>query len=552
MISMRTRICFMVISALFFSSMLFSQNNDGVKKISSSYDRSSITVLYMQFQDEGHSQGVKEKVENLSISDKYYNNNLAQVSFSAPFSRNTSVISDEIKNYLNEQNVGRQVISKWYARQSDGAMSMDLIFERGMFNATDAAFIKAQSTKLGNAVLQDYGNRLIERSYILVLDYESVKTMNELKMPKMKGWKSTVTGYLFKINYNEEIQNALYDSWIYPEDSQSVRDEKNKKFEQINFSLNFVTKTTVYATASQAEGASQLGRLLKEKSEDELLSEMVQKGYDETLYYLEKNHEDFMVKTTIYQVGPIRAKIGKKEGLKCDNRYFAYEYVYDEKTNSSKPKMRGVIRATSQIVDNRQVAKGDMPTSKFYQTAGRKLKTGYLLRQQNDYGVEITAGYEFGEVGGAYARLDARLGRFIGIKALFLYIDGGAEVKKYFDPYVGGQENDIMFYRYSAGVAKGFMLTRNVELRPYVGFGQEVATYKDWDDVGGDLKVLYLKGGANLALNLKHNIQVVGGVGYFSFVSNAENDNGDTELGWGDIFKDREGVTAMAGLKIMF
>jgi len=554
MISMRTRGCFMVISALFFSSMLFSQNNDGVKRISSSYDRSSITVLYMQFQDEGHSQEVKEKVENLSISDKYYNNNLAQVSFSAPFSRNTSVISDEIKNYLNEQNVGRQVISKWYARQSDGAMSMDLIFERGMFNATDAAFIKAQSTKLGNAVLQDYGNRLIERSYILVLDYESVKTMNELKMPKMKGWKSTVTGYLFKINYNEETQNALYDSWIYPEDSQSVKDEKNKKFEQINFSLDFVTKTTVYTTASQAEGTSQLGRLLKEKSEDELLSEMVQKGYDETLYYLEKNYEDFMVKTTIYQVGPIRAKIGKKEGLKCDNRYFAYEYVYDEKTNSSKPKMRGVIRATSQIVDNRQVAKGDMPTSKFYQTAGRKLRTGYLLRQQNDYGIEITAGYEVGEVGGAYARLDARLGRYIGIKSLFLYIDGGAEVKEYEYTYPsqGIETNDIMFYRYSAGVAKGFMITRNVELRPYVGFGQEVATYKDWEDAGGDLKVLYVKGGANLALNLKHNIQIVGGAGYFSFVSNAENDNGDTEIAWKDVFKDREGVAVMAGLKIMF
>lgn len=549
---MRFRNLFLAIAALLLTNSLFSQNNESIRKIPSTYDRSSITILYMQFPDENHSQDVKAKIGSLAISDKYYNNNLNQLSFSAPFSRGTPKISDEIKNYLNEQKVGRSVISKWYARQSDGTMTMDLIFERGMFNATDAAFIKAQSTKLGNAVLQDYGNRLIERSYVLVLDYESVKTMKEAKMPKMKGWKSTVTGYLFKINYNDETQNALYESWIYPEDSQSVKDEKNKKFEQINFAIEYVAKTTVYATASQAEGTTQLGRLIKEKSEDELLLEMVQKGYDETLYFLEKNHEDFMVKTTIFQVSPIRAKIGKKEGLKCDNRYFAYEYVYDEKTNSSKPKMRGVIRATSKIVDNRQVAKGDSPTSKFYQTAGRRLKTGYLLRQQNDYGIEITAGYEFGEVGGAYARLDARLGRYIGIKSLFLYVDGGAEVKKYIDPYILGQENDIMFYRYSAGVAKGFMLTRNVELRPYVGFGQEVATYKDWDDAAGDLKVLYVKGGANLALNLKHNIQVVGGAGYFSFVSNAENDNGDTEIAWEDIFKDRGGVTAMAGLKIMF
>lgn len=549
------RLRFLIVPALMFSNLLFSQSGEIIKKIPSTYDRSSITILYMQFLGENHSQEVKGKVENLAISDKYYNNNLGQVFFSAPFSRNTSDISDEIKNHLNEQKVGRDVISKWYARQDDGTMTMDLIFDRGMFNATDAAFIKAQSTKLGNAVLQDYGNRLIERSYILVLDYESVQTMKEAKMEKTsRGWKSTVNGYLFKINYNEEVQNAVYDSWIYSNDTPAIREEKNNKFNQIEFPIEFITKTSLLVTSTQSAESTNLGRLVKQKSDDELLTELVQKGYDEILYNLEKGYEDFMVKTNIYQVSPIRAKIGKKEGLKCDNRYFAYEYVYDEKTNSSKPKMRGVIRATSQIVDNRQVAKGDMPTSKFYQTAGRRLKTGYLLRQQNDMGIEVLAGYEFGEVGGGYARLDARLGRYIGIKSLFLYVDGGAQIKKYEYTYPGStvNTNDLLFYRYGGGLAKGFMLTRNIELRPYVGFGQEVATYKDWDDLGGDLKVLYVKGGANLALNLKHNIQVIGGAGYFAFVSNAENDNGDTKLGWGDIFKDREGVTAMAGLKIMF
>lgn len=549
------RLRLLIVPALMFSNFLFSQSGESLKKIPSTYDRSSITLLYMQFSDEKHSQDVKSKVDNLAISDKYYNNNLSQLSFSAPFSRNASAISDDIKNYLNGQKVGRQVIAKWYERQDDGTMTMDLIFERGMFNATDAAYIKAQSTKLGNAVLQDYGNRLIERSYILVLDYESVKSMQDLKLDKTsRGWKATVNGYLFKINYNEEVQNAVYDSWIYSDDTPAIREQKNKKFNETEIPVEFVTKTSVLLTSTQSAETTNLGRFVKQKTDDELLMELVQKGYDEILYELEKTHEDFMVKTTIYQVGPIRAKIGKKEGLKCDNRYFAYEYVYDEKTNSSKPKMRGVIRATSKIVDNRQVAKGDMPTSKFYQTAGRKLKTGYLLRQQNDVGIEILAGYESGEVGGAYARLDARLGRYIGIKALFLYVDGGAQIKEYEYTYPGStvNTNDLLFYRYGGGLAKGFMLTRNIELRPYVGFGQEVATYKDWDDLGGDLKVLYVKAGLNLALNLRHNFQIVGGMGNYTFISNAENDNGDTKLGWGDIFKNREGVSAMAGLKIMF
>ncbi len=164
-----------------------------------------------------------------------------------------------------------------------------------------------------------------------------------------------------------------------------------------------------------------------------------------------------------------------------------------------------MIRATSKIADNRQIAKGEMPTSKFYQTAGRKLHEGYLLRQQNDKGAELLLGYEAGEVGGVYGRADVRLGRFVGIKALFAYAEGGFRLKNYeigFTTYEG-----ISFLHYGAGVAKGFMLTRNVELRPYIGIGQSRQATPT--SLMVFLKVLYLKAGANLALNLKHNIQLM-------------------------------------------
>ncbi len=542
---MKTKSLFVFVLVMFFAKWIVAQDIEATKKIPSTYDRSAVTLFYVQFSNEAHASEIQSKIDKISFSDKYYNNNLNQITLPNAFTRKSHELVESLSKYMNDQQVGRQVISKWYARQDDGTMNMDLIFDRGMFNATDAAYIKAQSTKLGNAVLQDYGNRLIGRSYILVLDYQSIQTMKEAKMSGMKGWKSTVTGYLFKVKYNEETQNAVYDAWIYPEDSPTVKAEKNKKFEQIQVPVEFVTKTTVYVTASQPAEDTQLGRLMKQKSEDELLSEMVQKGYDESLYFLEKNHEDFMVKTTIFQVRPIRAKIGKKEGLKCDNRYFAYEYVYDEKTNTTKPRFRGVIRATSSIVDNRQVAKGDMPTSKFYQTSGRRLRTGYLLRQQNDYGIEATLGFEAGEVGGIYGRVDARMGRYIGVKALFVYVEGGAQMKDY--PVAEG----IAFLHYGAGLAKGLMLTRNVELRPYIGLGQEQATHDDWSDDGA-YKALYLKTGANLALNLKHNFQLMGGMGFYSFIGNAENDNGDTGRLWEELFTDRKGPSAMFGVKFMF
>lgn len=538
---------------------LNAQENKQAQKVPSTYDRSSITFLFLDFPSDNHATDVKGKIEQIVFADKFYNNNVSYLTLPAPFNRGDlgGKKEDFIKQSIESKKIAADIISKWYARKDDGTMSMDLVEERGMFNATDAAFIKAQTTKRGNSMLKDYGNRLIERSYILVLDYKDVLTMAEAKITKMRGWKSTITAYLYKVDYNAEVQNALYDSWIYDDDTPQVKAEKKQKFDQIVFPISYVTQTQLMITSTQVGEGTQLGKFIKQKTDDQLLSELVQKGYDESLYFLEKNYEDFRVKTPIYQTNPIRAKVGKKEGIKTDYRFFAYEYVYDEKTNSSKQKFRGVIRATSKIVDNRQVATGDMGTTKFYQTAGRHLETGYLLQQRNDYGIEVGLGYEAGNVGGVYGRIDARLGRFIGVRSLFLYVEGGAEMKDYtiaFTEYKG-----IAFTHYGAGLAKGFQITRNIELRPYFGVGQEMASHKDFKNTNLDeLKVLYAKGGANLALNLKHNFQVFGGVGFYSFVSNAENKNGDMGVKWSDIFVDENnnkregGASVLVGLRLGF
>jgi len=556
---MNSKLLFVLATSLVPLIGVQAQSIDQAKVIPSTYDRSSLTCLYMKFPGENHVTEIASKFQQVVFSDKYYNNNLANVIFEAPYSRtNTEIVPEvAIKDYLTNQKIAKSVISKWYNRKEDGTMTMDLIFERGMFNASDAEYIKAQTTKRGNALLQDYGNRLIQRSYILVFDFANVKNMSEAKVADQHGWEATVTAYLYKIDFNEEIQAALYDCWIYPEDSPEVKAEKLQKFEQLEIPIEFVTKTTHSLSASQANPDTQLGKLTKQKSDDELLMELVQSGYDETLYYLERKYEDFMVKATIYKVKPIQVKIGKKEGLKCDHRYFVYEYLYDEKTNTVKPVYRGVIRATSKIADNRQLATGEMPTSTFYQTAGRKLQTGYLVRQQNDIGREILAGYEMGEIGGPYGRLDFRLGRFIGLKAFFIYLEGGGQQKEYeyhYPSYTKATTEDVTFIHYGVGLAQGLMLMRNMELRPYIGIGLESASSDEIDKADkGNLSTLFLKFGGNLAINLRHNIQLTGGINYYALIGNASNkDKSDLGIKWDEIFQDRKGLSGLVGLKIMF
>lgn len=515
------------------------------QKVPSSYDRSAITVMVLDFRGGLHATELAAQTQVINFTQKYYNNNLTSLQMAAPFDRAdiTSNKSELIKQALVRNKVTNGIISTWYAQKADGTMSQDLIHERGMFNATDNAFVMAKTTKRGNAELEDYGNRLINRSYILILDYSNLYTMEELKQPSYRGWKSTVNGYLFKINYNKEIQDKLYAAWIYDDDSPEIKADKQQKLSQLEFPLDFVTMSSVNIDASQQkERNSTIKMFLPDKSPEELFADLIQKGYDENLYSLEKKVEDFKVKTTLTNVHPLQAKIGTKEGLLTDYRFFAYEYVYNENTDKTKQKMRGVIRATSNIVDNNRVTTGSTGTSVFYQTAGRKLETGYLLQQRNDNGVEISLGLAFGEIGGLTGRVDYRLGRFVGVQALYAYVGGGVQTQTY-------DYEDYAFLRYEAGLAKGFQLSRNMELRPYAGYGFEKTPY----GLDGTLSSSYWTLGANLSLNLMHNIQVFGGAGFTSFLGTVKDDQGnDFGIAWNDLFTDRGGVTTVFGLKVGF
>ena len=555
---------------LFFLSFLFvvcanSQNVNQTFKVPSTYDRSSISIILLDFPDGNHSAAIREKIANVAFADKYYNNNLSYYALSAPFGRNDLTIkaADLIKKAIDDKKIANEIVSKWYSRKNDGSMSLELIHQRGMFNATDNASLLAKTTKRGNAELEDYGNRLINRSYILVFDFQNLVTASEAKIAGTRGWQSNVVSYLYKIDYSADIQNKVYDAWIYDDDTPQVKADKKSKFEMIQFPISFVASSAASVTAQQLINRSDFLKVLDpDKSEDQLLMQLVQKAYDENLYSLDRKYEDFRVKTTIDQASPIKAKIGKKEGIKTDFRFFAYEYVYDEGTKSTSQKLRGVIRATPNIVDNRQVSTGKSGATQFYQTAGNQLEIGYLLQQRNDIGGELTLGYEVGNIGGVYGRLDIRLGRFVGIPSFFVYLEGGAENKDY-NIYMVPRKG-ISFIHYGLGIAKGIMLTRNIELRPYAGVGQETASHNDFktlalnigtsDDLEG-VKSLYAKGGANIAINIQHNIQFVGGIGYYLFLGKPQNSQGkeSTTFGkWEKLFDKRNGPSILAGIKFGF
>lgn len=551
---MKTNYFFWIALSLIWGKVPAQDLTSASLRIPSTYARNSLTLLVLDCPGEKYNDLVKEKANNIVLSSKFYDNNIEYISMQDPCNSDSIVenSSNLILEQLTKDRVANKIVAKWYSKDKDGNMSLELIHSRGMFNASDEEYLQAKSTKRGNALLEDYGNRLIDRSYILVLHLCDIKTMAAAGVQNMRGWQCIVSALLYKIDYNQNVIDALYNNWIYEEDDSLVRAGKIESLDGLNIPLVFVNGTALTVQKAQSTellNSTVLALVEKPKTDNELFDDLVQASYDETLRELAMIVENFRVVTTIHEMKPIRVKIGRKEGLKVDDRFFAYEYVYDDEKDTITQVLRGVIRSTSKIANNEEVSSGKSPTTRFYQVGGKKLHAGYLLQQDNDEGLEAFFGKEIGEIGGAYARMDGRVGRRFGIRALFVYVEGGINSKKYKNFEENGEKR-YTFLRYGFGIAKGLQLTRNTELRPYIGYGHEQVDIKTSSI--GTLKTVYLRGGSNIAFNLNRYFQIIGGAGYYHTTITKEKDGPRYADKWYELFDGRTGFSLMCGLKLSF
>jgi hypothetical protein len=337
-------------------------------------------------------------------------------------------------------------------------------------------------------------------------------TMQEAGQPELKGWKSHINGYFFKI-------------------------------EQKRATLRFLTMMTDSVDAFQLKERNNTSIMeFSDKTQSELLKDLAQKGYDKMLARTVDRSDGYLGKTVICQTSPIHAEIGKSEGLKTDDRYFVYRLTNDKETNLVKKSFQGVVRATSLIIDNRSLS--SRTTSSFYQTAGRTLHTNDLLEKHKELGMELSLAKEYGEIGGLSGRLDIRLSRFLTSRAFYLYLEGGFQRKSYLIGY-----NVIYdFKRYNIGLSKGMQLTRNIEFRTHLGYGYEFTTERN----NKVFHAPYFKLGANLNVNILHNLQLFGGVGYYINGTFTDALGKSYHFFWHDYFAGREGLTTTYGIKVGF
>ncbi|MFA5972488.1 MAG: hypothetical protein WC780_09075 [Lentimicrobiaceae bacterium] len=570
---------------ILLTTLAFGQNaSEAGKKVKSNepathYDRLSLTYMLLDFGTGNYYSMLKQSFPQLKTDDKYDDNSIRQTMLPSPVSREETlnsfsvdlrtadIVSNKLKDALVKNHIANAVIAKWFSRKDDGSFGVELLQQRGLYNATDADVAAANASKLGKAKLMDAGEGLLNNSFIIVFDVNDLIDMEESynrlqknsKTPISRtknGFQAKVSAYVYKINFNDTINTIFWnDLWANPTDADLAR--RKVKFDNYNFPVTYYTRTTTMVEASQYNPGQALAPKVQ-ATPDQLMLKLLREGVNNNLASIEYKLEEFKVKAAIFSTHPIEAKIGKKEGLKTDHRYFVYEM---EQNSSGKitAKKKGVIRATQHITDNRTVSTGKSKTSRFYQVAGGRLDEGMLLQQRNDAGLALTLGASIGGFGGFDGRLDINLSRLTGAKMptmIKLYIEGG------YDPVetelkIGTSETIstyTSFLRYGAGFGKEFCFAHHFKFQPFAGIGLETAS--DKDDSQLTLSTLYGRAGVLFGINILSNVQLTYAYGTYSpFGKITDKDNKEVLVNDAANWKDalaRGGATHTFGLRIEF
>lgn len=313
-----------------------------------------------------------------------------------------------INKYFNDKKTANQIVGKWFDRQDDGSFGMNLISERGQYDATALKADEAKGSVRGSSLLSDAGEELIDKTFVVVskLKYVSnevvalpiylalVKSFeNSNALVKMAGEKAAkkvyektregysvwTTSYLYKLKWNDSISSVFYsDLWV---DKNNLNPSKKEAFDNSNlFELEFI---------GSEKSSSLVTFSLKEKrTEEQIIALSTIRNVDAVFAKLQKKYDVFKPKVPLLTGFPITAKIGMKEGLEEGDKFEVLEQTQDPDTGKTKYVRKGIIKVEKELLwDNRFNAFDNtdqgISLDRTTFSGGKDFYPGMLIRQIN-------------------------------------------------------------------------------------------------------------------------------------------------------------------------
>lgn len=391
----------------------------GNDDIVTDYNRSSLYVLSMLHDGTSMYQNIFKTMIRMTPPDRYNDHNLSLRVINSYGKAKDEEAQQQITKFLETNKVAQRLVSKWFDRnKADGSFDMDLIKERGNYNASVEDVAMALRTTRGKAMLEDAGEQLIGNTFIIVNDISYVnkqakadifgaffegisliagvipgsKGGDVAKLVKntgslgnsisslVAGFTVKIESYLYRLVWNDEIANTFYTQYYYDSNNPDPTKKRAYNMAGKQFELEYIGKYEATSSKTVLKGL---------KNDDDVFMKVLTRALDENIVQLQKQHDVFKVTAPVFKVDNdvLCVHIGMKEGVSPSSRYEVLERVEDEEGRISY-KRKGVIRAVKdKIWDNRcmaieEEAEGaNLGFTVFEKVSGDDIYPGMLVRE---------------------------------------------------------------------------------------------------------------------------------------------------------------------------
>jgi len=398
------------IIAILLTSFIFSAYAQ-LQEETLNYRRSSLYSILISHPSQKFHKEITDVFFSIPIPEKFNNHDLSVKIVSSAERKQEKI--ENINDFIVNNAVPRRMVAKWFDRDPEtGYFDMSLIASRGNYDATYFDVEVAKQTVRGVGQLADAGEELIGNTFLIVNDIKYVDKGEVAKivgegfklfgaiatgitqdtsyrsfgndmsdfLSQIKGFRVTVTTYLYRLDWNDEVAGTLYQSLYMTENDFDAQKKKAFDNEDRLFKLKYIGKQSVNSGKTSIEGVNL-------ESPEQMIRKVCTRAIDKSIVELQKNHEEFRVKTPIFSVsGTIKAKIGMKEGVTSASKFEVLEQIVDN-NGRTQYKRVGVIKPAGKIWDNRYMAAEEksatahLAYTEFKKVSGSDFYPGMLIRE---------------------------------------------------------------------------------------------------------------------------------------------------------------------------
>lgn len=379
------------------------------------YRRSSIYSVLINHTEQKFSSEIKEAFLQIPVPDKFNDHNLSVkvLEMDKKLSgANSERENEDVTTFLNQNHIGGRLVARWFNRDaSTGVCDMELIKERGLYNATEFDKQLAARSARGTAMLQDAGEELIGNTFVLVNDIRYVDRSKRAKaagsvirilgnitasvvgmnidditdnlssmVETIKGFSVKINTFLYKLDWNDE-QAAQFYQEQYAAQPDTIK-RNNFVAARDKYRLRYVGKV-------ESKGGTTSFMGIKEDEPVVMVRKACQRAIDENVVDLQRQYIEFRAKSPLLTVEPLTAYVGMKEGVSTSSKYEVLQPVENEDGSYDYERV-GVIEPIAGLIwDNRFMAEEEgavgstLGYTTFRKVSGKDFAQGMLIREMS-------------------------------------------------------------------------------------------------------------------------------------------------------------------------